>query len=93
MLSFEGQQYKGVTAIVQKLVGLPFGRVEHKVVTCDCQPTTAVTPQGIMVTVSGNLAIDENQPMKFAQSFLLLPDSSNASNYWVHNDIFRLNLS
>lgn len=60
--------------------------------TCDCQPTTACTPAGILVSVSGNLAIDDNPPMKFAQSFLLLPDASNPSNYWVHNDIFRLNL-
>ena len=118
MLSFEGEQFKGASSIVQKLVvrfylcspqpsstvadvwfsvvcvqSLPFGRVEHKVVTCDCQPTTAVNPQGILVAVSGTMVIDGGQPLKFAQSFFLVPDSSNPSNFWVHNDIFRLNLS
>ncbi len=71
---------------------LPFNKVAHKVVTCDCQPTTACSPQGILVSVSGNLIIDDGQPMKFSQSFLLLPDPANASNYWVHNDIFRINI-
>lgn len=92
MLSFEGSQFKGPEAIVGKLAGLPFGTVKHNVVTCDCQPTTAVSPQGILVSVSGTLTIDNGQAMKFAQSFLLLPEAANAGNYWVHNDIFRLNL-
>lgn len=73
--------------------GLRFQKVTHQVVTCDCQPTTAATPNGIIVFVNGNLIIDEGaNPMKFAQCFHLLPDPSNPANYWVHNDIFRLNL-
>lgn len=72
---------------------LPFQKVQHQVVTIDSQPTTAVSPNGILVSVSGNLLIDDGQnPMKFAQTFHLLPDSTSPNQYWVHNDIFRLNL-
>lgn len=71
---------------------LPFQKVRHEIVTCDCQPTTAVQPNGIFVSVSGTLVLDdESVPVKFAQSFLLLPDPANLTNYWVHNDVFRLN--
>lgn len=72
---------------------LPFQTVQHQVVTCDCQPTLAVQPNGILVSVSGNLVIDNDvNPMKFSQAFHLIPDPSSPGNYWVHNDIFRLNL-
>lgn len=72
---------------------LPFRKVQHQVVTCDCQPTVAAQPNGILVTVSGNLVIDDGaNPMKFAQCFHLIPDPASPGNYWVHNDIFRLNL-
>lgn len=60
--------------------------------TCDCQPVTVLDPQGIIVAVSGNLIVDDNQhPLKFAQSFHLVPDPTNTNNFWVLNDIFRLN--
>lgn len=53
----------------------------------------AVQPNGILVSVSGNLVIDDGtNPMKFAQCFHLLPDPAQPGSYWVHNDIFRLNL-
>lgn len=93
MLSFEGTSIMGQDEIVKKLVGLSFQKVQHQISTCDCQPTTAVQPNGIIVSVSGNLILDdEGQLMKFAQCFHLLPDAANPGNYWVHNDIFRLNL-
>lgn len=62
-------------------------------VTFDVQPSLAVQPNGIVVFVNGNMIIDDNEnPMKFAQVFHLLPDPSAGGQYWVHNDIFRLNL-
>lgn len=93
MMTFEGSPIMGAESIVRKLVELPFQKVQHHVVTCDCQPTTAVEPNGIIVSVSGSLVLDGSQdtPVKFAQCFHLLPDPSNPGNFWVHNDIFRLN--
>lgn len=55
----------------------------------DVQPTYAVQPTGILVSVSGSLILDsEENAVKFAQCFYLLPDGNN---FWVQNDIFRLN--
>lgn len=93
MLSFEGSQFLGSDSIITKLSELPFQKVQHQIITCDCQPLTAVQPNGVLVSVSGNLVIDDGQnPMKFAQCFMLIPDATNPNSYWVHNDIFRLNL-
>ena len=52
MLSFEGEQFKGIAAIGQKLSeGLSFQNIQHRVETCDCQPSNF--PNGILVFVSG----------------------------------------
>lgn len=73
--------------------GLPFSKVQHQVVTCDVQPSLAVQPNGIVVFISGNMLVDDNEnPMKFSQVFHLLPDAGSPGNYWVHNDVFRLNI-
>jgi hypothetical protein len=91
MLTFEGEKYLGVQQIVGKLTALPFQKVQHQIVTCDCQPTQT-QPSGILVFVNGNLLVDDSQnPLKFSQCFYLLPDSNNPASYWVHNDMFRLN--
>lgn len=53
--------------------------------TKDAQPTT---DGGVLVLVTGQLLIDEEQrPMNFSQAFQLLKD---ASGYFVYNDIFKL---
>uniref|UniRef100_A0A7S0ZAF8 NTF2-related export protein n=1 Tax=Timspurckia oligopyrenoides TaxID=708627 RepID=A0A7S0ZAF8_9RHOD len=92
MLSFEGEQFMGIQPIIQKLVSLPFQKVVHQIVTCDCQPVLASQPNGILVFVSGNLVVDDSpNPMKFSQTFNLLSDPSNPNSYFVHNDLFRLN--
>lgn len=40
--------------------------------------------------VTGDLAVDGNvtTPLKFAQTFHLMP---NGASWYIHNDIFRLN--
>ncbi|WFD29829.1 Nuclear transport factor 2 [Malassezia sp. CBS 17886] len=87
MLTFEGTQIQGADAIVQKLVSLPFVKVQHKVETRDAQPTG--DGQSLTVLVTGMLLVDEGlNPLKFSQSFTLVPD---AGSYYVFNDIFRLN--
>jgi hypothetical protein len=62
--------------------------IQHKLVTFDAQPSFN---NGILAFVSGDLIIDGNvtQPMKFAQTFQLIPGGN--SGYYCHNDLFRLN--
>mmetsp|Transcript_6588 Transcript_6588/g.17691 ORF Transcript_6588/g.17691 Transcript_6588/m.17691 type:complete len:130 (+) Transcript_6588:125-514(+) len=92
MLTFEGAQLMGVQPIVQKLVELPFGKVDHQISTCDCQPTVAAQPNGIIVHVSGVLSVDDSNRLQFSQTFHLMPDPAIPGSFFVHNDIFRLNL-
>ena len=87
MLTFEGEQFMGMQAIMQKLTTLQFSTVAHKITTCDAQPCPS---GGILVMVTGDLAVDGqlDKPLKFAQTFHLMP---NGASWYIHNDIFRLN--
>jgi len=84
MLSFEGEQFLGVEQIMGKLGGMP--SIKHKITTFDAQPTLN---NGIIAFVSGDLVIDDGQPVKFAQTFHLAVGGS--AGYYCHNDLFRLN--
>ncbi|GAB7345764.1 hypothetical protein MBLNU457_4032t1 [Dothideomycetes sp. NU457] len=87
MLTFENSPTQGAAAIIEKLVGLPFTKVQHEVASLDAQPSNQ--EGGILVLVSGRLLVDEEQrPMSYTQTFQLLSDGQGS--YYVFNDIFRL---
>ncbi|KAL4896960.1 hypothetical protein BDV59DRAFT_82246 [Aspergillus ambiguus] len=87
MLTFETTSVQGTAGIIEKLTTLPFQKVQHQVGTLDAQPSN--TEGGILVMVTGALLVDEEQnPMKYTQTFQLLPDG--AGSFFVFNDIFRL---
>ncbi|EPY51865.1 nuclear transport factor Nxt2 [Schizosaccharomyces cryophilus OY26] len=87
MLSFEGAQLLGAKNIVEKLVSLPFQRVQHRISTLDAQPSGA--NGSVVVMVTGELLLDEEQiAQRYSQVFHLV---NNAGNYFVLNDLFRLN--
>ncbi|KAI6151070.1 nuclear transport factor 2 [Pisolithus tinctorius] len=87
MLTWEGKQILGVQAIVEKLTTLPFTKVQHQVVTMDAQPSWPNT--NLIVSVTGFLKVDEDNPIPFSQVFHLV---SSDNSFYVYNDIFRLNL-
>lgn len=88
MLTFEGAPIQGDKAIVEKLVNLPFQKVQHKVTTIDAQPSSP-TLASLLVSVTGLLLVDDSpNPLQFSQVFQLIPDGAS---YYVFNDIFRLN--
>ncbi|KAH8085207.1 nuclear transport factor 2 [Filobasidium floriforme] len=88
MLSWEGEQIMGNTAIIAKLNSLPFEKVQHKVTTSDAQPSSA-TVASLIVLVTGQLIVDDSpQPMPYSQTFQLVPDENGG--YYVQNDVFRL---
>ncbi|PHH70481.1 hypothetical protein CDD82_7087 [Ophiocordyceps australis] len=87
MLTFESASVLGVNNILQKLANLPFQQVKHQISTLDAQPSNA--EGGIMILVTGQLLVDEEQrPMNYTQTFQLLRDPNN--QYFVFNDIFKL---
>lgn len=56
MLTFESQQSAGTAAIIEKLVGLPFVTVQHRVATLDAQPASSETAS-MIVLVTGQLIV------------------------------------
>lgn len=88
LLTFEGASFQGPQAIVEKFKSLPFTSIQHQVKSCDCAPSAA----GIIVFVTGDLKVEgEVNALKFGQVFLLMPTAPNSGNFYVHNDVFRLN--
>ncbi|KAI4871177.1 nuclear transport factor 2 [Hypoxylon rubiginosum] len=90
MLTFESSSFKGTQSVIEKLQSLPFQQIKHQVATMDPQP--GVAPDHILVLVTGQLLVDEEQrPMSYAQSFYLVPENVNGqTQYYVHNDVFKL---
>ena len=89
LLTFEGEQFHGAPAIVNKLAALPFQKIRHEVERADYQPN----PQnnGVIVFVVGKLFVDDSQaPLMFAQIFHLAPNP--AGGFFCLNDMFRLNM-
>jgi len=55
MLTFENSPVQGAAAITEKLVSLPFAKVQHEVTSLDAQPSNEAN--GILVLVSGRLLV------------------------------------
>jgi len=86
LLTFETEQFMGMQNIMTKLTTLQFQTVQHVVATCDCHPRG----DGILILVVGDLAVDGEvtKPLKFAQSFVLMPAGGS---WFINHDVFRLN--
>ena len=86
MMTFEGTQIPG-SQILQKVKSL--GVVKHTPKTMDIQPS--IDGSSIVIFVTGHVAIgDPNaNPLHFSEFFHLV--ASAPGQYYVHNDIFRLN--
>mmetsp|Transcript_98869 Transcript_98869/g.121048 ORF Transcript_98869/g.121048 Transcript_98869/m.121048 type:complete len:192 (-) Transcript_98869:158-733(-) len=87
-LSYEGQGYQGCKNIMNKLINLPIKSIKHDPKTVDVQPSGC---GGLMIFVTGDLRLDDMQnPVKFSESFHIVPNNGSTNDFWVHNDIFRL---
>ncbi|KAK8821723.1 nuclear transport factor 2 [Blastocystis sp. ATCC 50177/Nand II] len=87
MLTFEGQEYLGTQAIMTKIAGIG-ARFAHNIQSMDIQPTS---DGSIMIVCTGEIKIDDNNPMLFMETFIIRDAGGNS--YYVHNDIFRLVLA
>eukprot|EP01087_Luapelamoeba_hula_P006400 TRINITY_DN16489_c0_g1_i1.p1 TRINITY_DN16489_c0_g1~~TRINITY_DN16489_c0_g1_i1.p1 ORF type:complete len:121 (-),score=20.26 TRINITY_DN16489_c0_g1_i1:145-507(-) len=84
MLTYESERCQGREAIYKKLMSVP--TVKHAPAILQAQPSPG---NGIIIFVSGNLGIEENPPVKFAETFLLMPGTGGG--FFIHNNIFQLN--
>mmetsp|Transcript_19954 Transcript_19954/g.17685 ORF Transcript_19954/g.17685 Transcript_19954/m.17685 type:complete len:151 (+) Transcript_19954:79-531(+) len=87
-LSYEGQGYQGPNKIMNKLRNLAIKSIKYDSKTIDVQPSGC---GGLMIFVTGDLTLDNiKNPVKYSQSFHIVPINASTSNFWIHNDIFRL---
>ncbi|CAD6572746.1 MAG: Nuclear transport factor 2, partial [Tremellales sp. Tagirdzhanova-0007] len=87
MLTWENTPIMGTTGIMEKLQGLPFAKVAHRVLTLDAQPASSAVAS-ILVLVTGQLLVDDGQNvLQYSQMFHLVPEGGG---YFVQNDVFRL---
>ena len=74
MLTFEGEQFMGSQAIVEKLTKV--GKVQHDVKSMDVQPSQ--TSAAIIIFVTGTLRIDGGNPLHFCEVFQLVSTGPGA---------------
>jgi hypothetical protein len=87
-LSFQGDNFQGTNDIMTKLCSLSFTTCRHDFKGHDVQPCG---DDAIVIFVTGDLYVDqEKNPLKFAQSFCL--KEASADDWYVENDMFRLNI-
>lgn len=88
MLTFEGTPVQGTESIVAKLISLPITTVVPVLDTMDAQPSGG---NNVLVCVTGRMQVDGGVPegMRFSQTFQLMPEANG--NYYIFNDVFRLN--
>ena len=87
MLTFEGDQFQGSEAIINKLRQI--GKVVHQVKSMDVQPSASGNAIVIFVTGSVRIGDASANPLHFCEMFQLV--ATGPGNYSVHNDVFRLN--
>ncbi len=86
MLTFEGQQFQGVSNISNKMGSL--GKLVHNVQRFDVQPS--VDPNNLIIFAVGQVKLDgQDNPLHFSEFFQLV--ASSPGQYYIHNQIFRLN--
>ena len=86
MLTFDTEQFLGAQSIIEKLAQLP--PLKHTVTSSQYQPTIN---NGIICFISGTINIDgDANPIAFAQVFHL--QVGGTQGYYVHNDMFRMNI-
>lgn len=89
-LSFEGQGYQGLKKIMNKLRNLPIKSIEHNTQSVDTQPSGC---GGLMIFITGDLKIDHmTNAVHFTQSLHIIPLEENPTQFWIQNDIFRLQI-
>ncbi|KAK6178486.1 hypothetical protein SNE40_013272 [Patella caerulea] len=88
LLTFEGCQFQGPQAIVEKLMSVPSDNIQRAITCADYQPTI---DGGVQVCIIGQLKTDSehDKPMPFTHVFLLKRENAN---YFINNEIFRLAL-
>eukprot|EP00768_Dysnectes_brevis_P002091 gnl/Dysnectes_brevis/164_a191_10656.p1 GENE.gnl/Dysnectes_brevis/164_a191_10656~~gnl/Dysnectes_brevis/164_a191_10656.p1 ORF type:complete len:131 (+),score=28.99 gnl/Dysnectes_brevis/164_a191_10656:10-402(+) len=91
MLTWQNEYFLGSANIMEKLTeGLTFSNVRPALHNILAQPI--MTGNGIFIFVSGDLVTDgeEDRPLRYSQTFVLFPDQTDSSKYYILNEIFSI---
>ncbi|KAI8367578.1 uncharacterized protein BYT42DRAFT_608266 [Radiomyces spectabilis] len=89
---WNGNAFSGAHQYSEFLARLPVSH--HEIDVYDCQPIAATLNAqgacGILINVTGSVKYGDHPIKKpFSQTFILMPDENQASNYYVQSDNFR----
>mmetsp|Transcript_15509 Transcript_15509/g.18986 ORF Transcript_15509/g.18986 Transcript_15509/m.18986 type:complete len:135 (-) Transcript_15509:151-555(-) len=90
MLCYENESIKGKNNIMNHICkNLKFKKIQHSPSTLNVQPSGA---NGLLVLVTGKLKVDDSpNAIQFCETFHLKPTDKSLKNWWIQNDMFRLN--
>ncbi|KAI9312537.1 nuclear transport factor 2 [Dichotomocladium elegans] len=89
---WNGNAFSGAPQFSEFLSRLPPS--QHEISSYDCQPIAAtMTSQGtcgILISVTGTVKYGDNPGKRsFSQTFMLMPDLNQATNFFIQSDNFR----
>eukprot|EP00457_Paulinella_chromatophora_P018404 gb/GEZN01019714.1/.p1 GENE.gb/GEZN01019714.1/~~gb/GEZN01019714.1/.p1 ORF type:complete len:133 (-),score=13.90 gb/GEZN01019714.1/:249-647(-) len=89
-LFFDGKECVGPDAIIQHLCqGLKFKQIKHHIKTWDVVQSGA--PRALLILVCGDVKVDDSpNALKFSQAFHIV-GNEQMNNFFIAQDIFRLN--
>ena len=85
-MTYEGDSYKGINKIKDKLESMGSSTIKYQFDEYDLQPGAA--DGSMLIVVIGGMKVDEDQPFQFCQTFQLLPNGKGG--FYLHNDVMRL---
>ena len=90
MLTYIDAKYQGKADIIKHFTaGLNFKTIAHHVLSVDTQPSGC---GGLLVLATGHLKIDGGENgLYWSATFHLLPVDDAAQDWWVHNQLFKIN--
>ncbi|MFF3860050.1 nuclear transport factor 2 family protein [Streptomyces sp. NPDC002209] len=86
-MMWDGEQFDGRKAIVEKLTSLPFDKATHKIATLDVQQPPPGS-DALVTAVTGELRIDGHPPTQFSQTFHL--DKGDNGRIFVSSNVFQI---
>ena len=85
-MTYEGDSFKGVAKIKDKLEAMGTASIKYQFDEYDLQPGPQAN--SLLILVIGAMKVDNDPPFQFCQTFQLCPNGKGG--FYLHNDVMRL---